>query len=159
MSHLCLCNAASAPAASTSLEMNNNKAKYVIILFLFMFVTAACRCLCHPHLPNLPVDGEPTGSYRQNQCVFQKPLRLRTAFFPSPPFSLDGRFQHAADLELFFTSIWAVILPLVRKIMLRIHSRGNSKELFFIMKSFWFFLRKYEKYFRNFCFLLRPGFP
>lgn len=69
-------------------------------------------------------------------CVFQEPLSLRIALFPSPLFSLDVRFQSAADLMLFFRSIWAVVVSRVVNSILQIHSRGDSKRLFLLL-SFW----------------------
>lgn len=59
-------------------------------------------------------------------CVFQKPLSLRIASFLSPPFGVDVRFQHTADLLLFFTSILAVAVSQVVNSLLQIHSSGGG---------------------------------
>lgn len=84
-----------------------------------------------PTPPHPPSEWGASGELpKERMCVFQKPLSLRIASFPSPPFGLDVRFQHTADLLLFFTSILAVAVSQVVNSLLQIHSRGGLQRAF-----------------------------
>lgn len=135
-SHLSLYKTASAPAAYRGLQMENNNAKYGFFFLFPVFIAAAC--LCHPHLPNLPVNGEPAGSCQQNECVFSRSLWASVFLSSSSPsFILDVRIQHAADLMPFFPSIWAVVLSRDTNSVLQIHGRVRLQTAFLKLLLFW----------------------
>lgn len=96
LSHLCLYKATLAAAFCTCLQTKKNDAKYVFIFCLLLQPAAASATHTSPQLPTAPSEwGASRELSAERMWGFQKPLSLRIAFFPPPPFSLDVRFQHA----------------------------------------------------------------
>lgn len=111
-----------------------------------MFAAAASRCLCNPHLP---VNAEPAGSCRQNECVFSRSLESVLLSF-LPLLSVMMSDFSTAPIWCYFSPIFGLSSCLGLETAYSKFTAGATPKSFFFhyeVFGFYVFFRKYEKSF------------